>query len=131
MWTFHAERRRTPEMRRYFAQRIAEGDIPSVSKLEDQVAAWLDAKGIPYERQKRVNYYSIDFVVSGVFVEINGCYWHGCPCLHRPRTQRQMKKQRRDAALAGYCEKRSLPLVVIWEHDIRANDWSKLETIIR
>lgn len=109
---------------------IESGAINTVSGVEDKVAAWLDEQGIAYERQVRLWYCVADFKVGGTYVEVNGCYWHGCEAHCSTLNKYQRKRRARDAGLRTYCLKHGMiPLLVIWEHDVRARDFSSLSPL--
>jgi len=99
---------------------------------EDEVAKWLTSHGIQFESQVRLGRYTIDFLVNGIhYVEVNGCYWHGCifhgTDLSSIRVQRRIA---RDERLTEYCLKHNIPLTVIWEHDINEHNFVVLESLL-
>lgn len=116
----------TDEMRAKTAQRIADGAFGSTSKIEERVAEWMEQQGLTFEPQVRMWFRTVDFQVGAVVVEVNGCYWHGCPEHFPDPTPAQRQRQGRDAGLKTYCARHGLALITIWEHDIRAGDSSAL-----
>lgn len=100
------------------------------SKIEDDVANWLDGHGIAYTRQSKAAHWSMDFQVGGAYIEIQGCYWHGCYQCFILQTPRQQRVITNDKRKATYCRRRNIPLYIIWEHDIRAGNFSALEPLI-
>ncbi len=102
------------------------GTFGKSSGVEDRVAAWLDAHAVPYDRQRRVWFRTVDFRVSDVLIEVYGCYWHACPEHHPATTKRAIKQRGRDRAFATYCRTKGIPLVIVWEHDVNAGDFSAL-----
>ena len=116
-------------MKRKLALRnIGMGLVPS--GIERRVAEWLTEHGIQFEQQVKVHYSIIDFKIGDTLIEVNGCYWHGC-AEHFPMiTPMQQKRITRDKQLTTYCRKRGIPFLVIWEHDIRRNDFSALARLI-
>lgn len=119
-----------PEQQRKLAERCALMRECKTSKVEDNVALWLDQHGIAYERQVSIIHKSMDFKVGNAFIEVQGCYWHGCPHCFILQTPKQRKVMSRDKAKATYCRRRNIPLYVIWEHDVRANNFSVLDPLI-
>lgn len=115
-----------PDQVQRFIEQMGDLVRPSVSKVEDTVALWLDSQGIAYERQVSVVRWSIDFKIDAAFVEVQGCYWHGCPQCFILQTPKQRKVASRDKAKATYCRNRSIPLYTIWEHDVRSNNFAAL-----
>lgn len=103
----------------------------TTSKTEDRVASWLNEHNLTYERQVTLNHYSMDFKVNGVYIEVQGCYWHGCPTCFVLQTPMQRQRISRDKGKATYCRKRNIPLLTIWEHDIKHNDFSVLTPLLR
>lgn len=100
------------------------------SIIENTVADWLTEHGIVFERQAIVKHYRVDFQVGSSFLEVHGCYWHGCSsCFPTPTTQ-QKGRRTRDKALITYFRNRNIPYHVIWEHDIRAGDFSALMPLL-
>jgi len=101
------------------------------SSIEDTVADWLYLCNLPNERQVRLSRWHIDFCVNGSYVEVQGCYWHGCPehCanLLAKRVQRRIE---RDKRLTEYCHVCHLQLLTIWEHDIRNNNFENLYALL-
>lgn len=119
-----------PEQQRKHAERALKSLQAGTSKVEDAVAEWLDRHGISYERQVAVVRYSMDFRVGNAFVEVQGCYWHGCPHCYTLLTPKQQKRLSRDKAKYTYCRKRDIPLFYIWEHDVRKGDFSALMPLV-
>lgn len=120
----------TPEMLTRLADRMRE-NFGKPSKLEDRVATWLDIHGLSYERQSTLKVYSMDFKINNIYVEVQGCYWHGCPDCSPLYTPRQRKQQAKDRSKATYCRKRGIPLYTIWEHDIDRGDFSALHALLQ
>lgn len=105
-------------MLKRMADRIANGDMSGSSRLEDHVSDWLTSHRIPHERQSKLGHYITDFKIGDLYLEINGCYWHGCPEHYPEPTSHQKKRQGRDRSLAGYAKACGKTLVMIWEHEI-------------
>lgn len=122
-------------MREALAERmgrmLSDGTFSVVSKVEDRLAEWLSEQGIPFQRQVRLFAHRVvDFMVAGTCVEVYGCYWHGCPQHFPAPTPRQRQRHSRDRALMTYCQRRAIPLLIIWEHDVRAGDFSALSSLL-
>lgn len=100
------------------------------SGAERRVAAWLDAHHIPYQRQYKLGHRTVDFWVNGMVIEVNGCYWHACAqCQFTILNDAQRRRVTSDKALHTYCEKRSIPLLTIWEHDINNDNYTAIAAI--
>lgn len=119
-----------PEQQRKHAARMMRTVETKTSKIEDAVAQWLDDHGVAYERQISLIHRSMDFGVANAYIEVQGCYWHGCPQCYILQTPRQRKTMARDKAKATYCRRRGIPLYIIWEHDIRRSDFTALEHLL-
>lgn len=121
----------TDEMRAKMVDRITSGSFKVVSGLEDRVATWLTEHGVSFDRQVKVRpFYLIDFVVGETWIEVNGCYWHGCP-IHFPEpTVHQAKRRTRDKALETFCHNRTIPLIALWECAFQAGDCSVLMPLL-
>ena len=119
-------------MREVTAQRIVDGVFASPSGTEHVVANWLTKCGIPFEAQVKLGRHRVaDFKVGDTYIEVHGCYWHGCP-LHFPvPTPQQKRRIARDASLSTYCRKRGIRLLVIWEHDVRDRNFMALAPLLR
>lgn len=120
----------TPEMVAALAERALTTLARNTSKIEDTVAMWLDNHDITYERQVRLRYWRIDFQCGDVYVEVNGCYWHGCPTCHPSPNANQRDRHGRDKGKQTYCKDRNIPLIFIWEHDIRRHDFTALAPLL-
>lgn len=97
------------------------------SKLEDKFASEiLDKMGVKYTRQFKAEdigrYY--DFYVktghnSGILIEVDGSYYHGYGLLHEEKNRMQKHNEYVDSVKDAWALKNKIPLVRIWEHDIR------------
>lgn len=114
------------------AQRVANGEFGSPSGVERTVAAWFTKCGLTFEAQVRLGRHRVvDFKVGDTYVEVHGCYWHGCPTHFPEPTVRQRRRIGLDASLVTYCRRRNIPLLVIWEHDVRARDFRALAPLLK
>ncbi len=108
---------------------MSEGRVSCVSRIEDVVAAELDRRGVPYQRQHGIRepetgrYCAcVDFLLGGkLVIEVNGTYWHADPRVYtdgpihasQRRTDATFKKKQAALDRLGY------RIVVIWETEIR------------
>lgn len=135
------EWRKTPERRR--AQSLIATSIIRRGLVggkwttpERLVAKWITGQGLAYTAQAPLGKFAvIDFMVGGVFVEVQGCYWHACPvpsCKHYVGSpdERQRRKRGRDKAIATYCRRRNIQLLTIWEHAVMTSDFSALTPLL-
>lgn len=129
---YHAwdkEYKNSPKMIEAISKRMLE-NFGQPSGLENRVAEWLAARGIEFERQVLLKVYVMDFKIGDIYLEVNGCYWHGCPLCNTELTPRQKRRSDRDRSLTTYCARRDIPLMVIWEHDIDRGDFSALNPLL-
>ncbi|MCH7726061.1 MAG: hypothetical protein IH991_06215 [Planctomycetes bacterium] len=59
---------------------------------------------------------------SETLIEVDGCYWHGCPCRMRPLSPEQIKTKARDAKLTFLARSLGWKVIRIPEHDIVSNN---------
>jgi hypothetical protein len=123
--------KRTPEMITVLTERAIKTLARKTSKVEDTVAAWLESQGVEHERQVRLRYWVIDFKCGDVYVEVNGCYWHGCIACHGEFNASQRDRQARDKGKQTYCKDRGIHLLTIWEHDIRRHNFTALSVLLQ
>ena len=102
------------------------------SSIENTVATWLESNNLPFQQQVRIGQYIVDFCVKGTYIEVNGCYWHGCSqhC-HSLQSKRIQKRIKRDKNLLRYCHTKNKPLLVIWEHDITSGNFESLYSLLQ
>lgn len=115
----------------YFCNQRCYFSHTGTSSIEDTVANWLESQGLTFQQQVRLRRYIIDFRVGNIYIEVNGCYWHGClnHC-SKPSSKRIQKRIKRDVQLLEYCEKNAIKLLVIWEHDIKNGNFESLHLLI-
>lgn len=109
------------------ARAIADGRIPTVSRVEDEVADALDALGIGYRRQVSVRgalgrYVAcVDFMLDdGRALEVNGTFWHADPRSYPdgPVYPSQRRTHERWCRKVAALESLGIALVVVWEYDV-------------
>jgi len=94
------------------------------SNLHRAVKVALSAAGVDTTTHFRVRWYSLDEAIPELklAVEVHGCYWHGCPeCRHRGTHRGLVRTLVRDRAKQTYLMKHGWTVVVIWEHEWKAN----------
>lgn len=123
------------------AKAIAEGRIPRVSKLELTVKKELENLGVSFIHQKvfrdnRGRFGALpDFYLPtlGVALEVNGTFWHADPRSYpngpqHPSQQRTHKKYEKKAA---FMEARGIPIVELWEADLREDLSGAVQRAVR
>lgn len=103
------------------------------SHLENRVADVLEAAGVPFSRSKKVKGVArlLDFMLHDrkIAVEVDGCYWHGCPKCFPDGERREAFEADRvvDAAFAGT----EWALVRFWEHELLEWDFDQARIMTR
>jgi DNA mismatch endonuclease (patch repair protein) len=98
------------------------------SKPEVKTQEYLRSINVSFETHKRLEFYRLhtyDIVITDrkVIVEVDGCYWHGCP-QHYPENLDEQKE--RDLLHTSIAEQNGWKVIRIWEHEINSGDFSKL-----
>lgn len=97
---------------------------------EHLLCAEIDRLGADYVRNDRSLPGTPDIALHGrhVAVFVHGCFWHGCPEHYRePRTrtafwrQKLVRTKRRDKLAAERLRMCGWKVVVLWEHEVRAD----------
>jgi len=107
---------------------IAEGRISPVSALEDKVAIELERRNVSFVRQHAIRGNNgqfvacIDFMLDdGRALEVNGTFWHSDPRVfpEGPMFPAQRRTEERWVRKVVAMELLGIPLIVLWEQDIR------------
>ena len=115
---------------RSIAIRRMSGTARAVSGLENEVAEELTRRGVVFDRQVGIRDPTtgrfcacVDFVIGGCAIEINGSYWHADPRVYPggPGTPSQWRTVIRYARKRGHLFRLGVPLIEVWESDIREN----------
>lgn len=88
------------------------------STIERLVAAWLTTDGIPFRTEVKCGKCHIDVVVGKMAIEINGCYWHGCPRCFPSMSRKMQMKRFRDIKRYQFLGRKGYKIHIIWECDI-------------
>ena len=69
----------------------------------------------------RIYFHKADFYLpdKNLIIEINGCYWHGCPIHYPNPSERQKERIIRDNDLKQYVLGKGFNMLVIWEHEMK------------
>lgn len=108
--------KKTPKMIAELARRISNFGGPS--GLEFKVAQWLDHHKVEYRQQAALKTYIVDFLIGDIYLEVNGCYWHGCQNCFSELNNIQKRRAHIDKSKRTYCKNRGLILIEVWEHEI-------------
>ena len=126
-WHTEATKR---ELRHKTSAAIASGKFSRVSKIEYEVAKALSAIGIDAIHQYGLREAAtgryvacLDFFLPdlGIAIEVNGTYWHADPRFYDRShlSQSQVRTTERYAVKVDLLRELGIPLVEIWEHDIK------------
>lgn len=106
------------------------------SKLEDDFAKnFLDKLGIEYQYQFEAKdigrFFDFYLPKSNLIIEIDGDYWHGNPEKYEKDElkKHQIKAQRIDEYKTKWALLHSIPVLRIWESDIRKNPKKVMKTL--
>ena len=119
------------KLSRATALAIAEGRVPRVSKLEQEVGVvlgQLGVKALPQHifRRERGRFGAVvDFYLPGTntALEVNGTFWHADPREYPngPVHASQRRTAKRYARKMGFLADLGVPVVEVWELDFRAD----------
>lgn len=98
------------------------------SKLEEDFAKqFLDKLGVKYQYQFEAKdigrYYDFYLPEHNLLLEIDGDFWHGNPLIYKEEELRghQKRAQRVDEHKTKWALMHGIPILHIWENDIRKN----------
>lgn len=97
----------------------------SRTKIEAQVAQFLDCLGITYQQNCKIGRYNVDFLIDGKYiVECYGDFWHCSPKKYSPDYYNRglkyeaQERWRRDELRQDTLESMGHQLLVLWETEI-------------
>lgn len=132
------KKKRKPTTSEIIKKNIARSKKPhpkyGTSKLEKKFAKeFLDKLGVKYEEQfeaKDIKRF-YDFYLNDyrVLIEIDGDFYHGYGKLHEEKSPMQKKNARVDEIKNKWAALHGIPLIRIWEHDIKENPKKVLEML--
>jgi G:T-mismatch repair DNA endonuclease (very short patch repair protein) len=101
------------------------------SFIEKRTEQHLLQKNILFEKQVRLlGICVVDFLVAdGIPIFCDGCYWHACPNHHPDYTKQNFGAREHDRFIVEQLIQNGYNPIRLWEHEIKSNDFSKLEVI--
>lgn len=111
--------------------------IGKKNSIERLVENYLSSLECTFKYNKIINSkYQYDFVINEKYLlEVQGDYWHANPLKYgdgkKKLSERQMFKVSRDKDKKEYAIENGYKIFYIWESDIRSNDFSKIDEMIR
>lgn len=144
----HAQRKLFKENPdKYIQQRKYAGKIShinnnryKINKIEQKVLDYI-SQYIPNIKYGVIlDKYQFDLGIKEkkILIEVHGDYWHGNPKLYnkngthgkRALNKIQLNKKKKDQEKLKFCQKHNIKLYIIWEHDIKNNNYSSLKDIL-
>ncbi len=116
----------TPEYRAKLRARRAQQIFPlKDTKPELAVQTWLQERAIEFTKHQHIPglNHQWDIVIEPLrtLIEVDGCYWHGCPC----RAGKSRISQS-DIPCTAFAVAVGWTVIRIWECEIKAGDFRKL-----
>ena len=105
------------------------------SKLEEKFAKeFLDILVIEYQYQYLASdikrYYDFYLPKQRILIEVDGDFYHGYGKVYEEMNPMQKKNHRVDEIKDRWAALHSIPLLRIWEHDIRTNPTKVMQTLL-
>jgi G:T-mismatch repair DNA endonuclease (very short patch repair protein) len=101
------------------------------SSLEKDVYKILREEGIPFQREKLIGRCHADiFIGPRTVIELNGCYWHGCPVCTKKLNQMQEESRAKDARRYYFFKKLGFDVRVIWECEVHKDPESVRDLLV-
>lgn len=127
-------KKRTPEQRMKTKLARSKQKITVITKAQKFVLTALSDYDVSFEFEKSVligdSFHPFDIVIGDLYVEIDGCYFHGCldeDCevgkmnLKNGLSSRQIQRIRRDDEVNTFCYENKMKLLRIKEPDLLDN----------
>lgn len=125
----------SPEIKEKMIQGSRNKSFGKVSSLEKVFRDEFKKRGINFEwnyettfgikesYHNRIYYHKADFYLpdKDLIIEINGCYWHGCPLHYSNPSERQKERIIRDNDLRQYLLGQGFNVLIVWEHELKNN----------
>lgn len=116
-------------------KRILDGKVINKSNTipEIKFRNFLNKNKINYKFQYKIDRYLVDFYLPdlNLVYEVYGDYWHTNPKFYdEPKTKVQKFNKIRDKLKINYLKRKGYNIKIIWEDEIRNEDFKKLRSII-
>ena len=104
------------------------------SKLEDYFAEnFLDVIGVKYTRQYEAKeigrFYDFYCETANIIIEVDGDYYHSYGLKYEEKNPMQKHNERVDRLKDEWALSHGIPIIRIWEHDIRDNPEKVMKTL--
>jgi DNA mismatch endonuclease (patch repair protein) len=102
-------------VRKASAKRISEQKT-SGTNIELKMMDILNSLNLKYEFQYNMGFYCVDFFVpsKNLIIQVDGCYWHGCPIHFKVLDLRQSNRRRLDSSCDSFLKNRGYNVLRIW-----------------
>lgn len=106
-----------------------ESNLIHSTKPEILLQNWLQLKGITFKSQYSLEGYRFDVCIPSkqLLIEVDGDYWHANPSIFSSVDDRQKRTLENDVKKEKAIKSTNFRLIRIWESEILASNWSKLE----
>ena len=99
------------------------------TKIEKMVFDYLDKIGVKYKKHHIIKdlltntpyeFHQFDCVIESkkIIIEVNGCYWHGCPKCYPKPNEKQIEWIKRDKEIKDLIDRSDWKIVYIWECEL-------------
>jgi hypothetical protein len=118
---------------------MADGTLSKVSKLEDEVAGYLDELEVPYQRQASIRGPKGSFVACADFklsskciLEVQGDYWHVNPAVYPngPVHPSQERTLANDARKSSALSDLGVVVLYLWESDVKSRGIEAVKEVL-
>lgn len=101
------------------------------NKIEKKVEYELKKRNLDFEYSIIICNKQFDFGNKQyrIFLEVHGDYWHGNPKIYNELNDIQKNNIEKDKNKKEICEKYKIKIFIIWEQDIKNNNFSVLDEI--
>ena len=125
-------RHHTPETRAKLRSIRAQQITPfKDTKPEVAVQILLQDFGIEFEKHSHIpglrHQWDIKIEAQRVLIEVDGCYWHGCPVCKKPRA----RTNRNDIPCTTFATAAGWTVIRIWECEINKGNFGKLKHVTK
>lgn len=91
----------------------------------------LKEEKIPFTKEKTIGRCHADiFIEPKTVIELNGCYWHGCPVCTKKYSKMQLTALEKDARRYAFFQRLGFRVYVIWECQVE-NDPESIRMKLR
>jgi len=116
---------RLPKLAKPMKEKKKHADFGTSQLEQDFAKDFLDKLGVEYiwqfEAKEIGRFFDYYIIKSNVILEVDGDYWHGYGLVREQMNPTQKKSMRIDREKDAWAALHGIPVIRIWEHDIRNN----------